>query len=120
MNKTFVNVYLMSNVAFSLCLSVVVIIIIQNKVNVQVLQKQIFPVSLFFAISLVLSNKAYIYLSVSYIQVCTVYYMLLFAARVVRFRKRRGENESKKGLLPYRWVCACLCVTVIVVAADRC
>jgi hypothetical protein len=42
---------------------------VQNKVNVSVLQKQIFPVSLFFAISLVLSNKAYIYLSVSYIQV---------------------------------------------------
>lgn len=40
----------------------------QNKVNVQVMQKQILPVSLFFAISLVLSNKAYIYLSVSYIQ----------------------------------------------------
>jgi hypothetical protein len=33
------------------------------------MQKQILPVSLFFAISLVLSNKAYIYLSVSYIQV---------------------------------------------------
>lgn len=31
--------------------------------------KQILPVSIFFAISLVLSNKAYIYLSVSYIQV---------------------------------------------------
>mmetsp|Transcript_13222 Transcript_13222/g.24391 ORF Transcript_13222/g.24391 Transcript_13222/m.24391 type:complete len:310 (+) Transcript_13222:123-1052(+) len=40
----------------------------ENKVNVQVMQKQILPVSLFFAISLVLSNKAYIYLSVSYIQ----------------------------------------------------
>ena len=43
--------------------------LLQNKVNMEVLQKQIFPVSLFFAISLVLSNKAYIYLSVSYIQV---------------------------------------------------
>lgn len=41
----------------------------QGKVNVQVMQKQILPVSLFFAVSLVLSNKAYIYLSVSYIQV---------------------------------------------------
>jgi hypothetical protein len=41
----------------------------QKKVNVQVVQKQILPVSLFFAVSLVLSNKAYIYLSVSYIQV---------------------------------------------------
>lgn len=40
----------------------------EKKVNVQVLQRQIFPVALFFAASLVLSNKAYIFLSVSYIQ----------------------------------------------------
>ena len=32
------------------------------------MQTSIFPVSLCFAISLVLSNKSYIYLSVSYIQ----------------------------------------------------
>lgn len=47
---------------------------LQNKVNVQVMQKQILPVSLFFAISLVLSNKAYIYLSVSYIQVPPLFF----------------------------------------------
>eukprot|EP00602_Paraphysomonas_sp_CaronLab_P001357 CAMPEP_0185024466 /NCGR_PEP_ID=MMETSP1103-20130426/7558_1 /TAXON_ID=36769 /ORGANISM="Paraphysomonas bandaiensis, Strain Caron Lab Isolate" /LENGTH=295 /DNA_ID=CAMNT_0027557445 /DNA_START=124 /DNA_END=1011 /DNA_ORIENTATION=+ len=40
----------------------------EKKVDTTVLQTQIFPVSLFFAVSLVLSNKAYIYLSVSYIQ----------------------------------------------------
>ena len=33
------------------------------------MRTQILPVALCFAISLVLSNKAYIYLSVSYIQV---------------------------------------------------
>lgn len=42
----------------------------QGKVNSEVMSKQILPVSLFFAVSLVLSNKSYIYLSVSYIQVC--------------------------------------------------
>ena len=41
----------------------------QKKVNSTIIQTQIFPVALFFAVSLVLSNKAYIYLSVSYIQV---------------------------------------------------
>lgn len=40
----------------------------ENKVNAQVMLKQILPVAIFFAFSLVLSNKAYIYLSVSYIQ----------------------------------------------------
>lgn len=55
----------------------------ENKVNVQVLQKQIFPVSLFFSISLVLSNKAYIYLSVSYIQMLKAFTpvaVLIFSA----------------------------------------
>ena len=41
----------------------------QNKVDMKVLQKQLIPVAVFFSFSLVLSNKAYIYLSVSYIQV---------------------------------------------------
>mmetsp|Transcript_28554 Transcript_28554/g.39300 ORF Transcript_28554/g.39300 Transcript_28554/m.39300 type:complete len:319 (-) Transcript_28554:115-1071(-) len=40
----------------------------ENKVDRNVLFTQILPVSLFFAVSLVLSNKSYIYLSVSYIQ----------------------------------------------------
>jgi drug/metabolite transporter (DMT)-like permease len=40
----------------------------ENKVNGDVVLKQILPVTLFFATSLVMSNKAYIYLSVSYIQ----------------------------------------------------
>jgi len=39
-----------------------------KKVNAAAIKKQILPVSLCFAISLVLSNKSYIYLSVSYIQ----------------------------------------------------
>jgi hypothetical protein len=42
---------------------------VQKKVDFDVVRKQIFPVASFFAVSLVLSNKAYIYLSVSYIQV---------------------------------------------------
>ena len=41
----------------------------QKKVDGKALRTQILPVALTFAISLVLSNKAYIYLSVSYIQV---------------------------------------------------
>lgn len=40
-----------------------------------VIQKQIFPVACFFAVSLVLSNKAYIYLSVSYIQVSLILFL---------------------------------------------
>lgn len=40
----------------------------EKKVDGGVMRTQIFPVSFCFAISLVLSNKAYIYLSVSYIQ----------------------------------------------------
>ncbi|KAJ1422745.1 triose-phosphate transporter family-domain-containing protein [Ochromonadaceae sp. CCMP2298] len=39
-----------------------------GKVTGDVYLKQLLPVSLFFAVSLVLSNKAYIYLAVSYIQ----------------------------------------------------
>jgi hypothetical protein len=41
----------------------------EGKVDMDVMKKQILPVASFFAVSLVLSNKAYIYLSVSYIQV---------------------------------------------------
>ena len=41
----------------------------ENKVDSQVMVKQIMPVAAFFAVSLVFSNKSYIYLSVSYIQV---------------------------------------------------
>jgi len=40
----------------------------EGKVTGEVITNQIFPVSALFAISLVLNNKAYIYLSVSYIQ----------------------------------------------------
>lgn len=40
----------------------------EGKVTSSTLTKQILPVALFFSVSLVLSNKAYIYLSVSYIQ----------------------------------------------------
>ena len=41
----------------------------ENKVDKDILLKQVLPVALLFALSLVFSNKAYIYLSVSYIQV---------------------------------------------------
>jgi len=40
----------------------------EKKVDGAVMQSQILPVSLCFSVSLVLANKAYIYLSVSYIQ----------------------------------------------------
>lgn len=40
----------------------------EKKVDANALKTKIMPVSAFFALSLVLSNKAYIYLSVSYIQ----------------------------------------------------
>lgn len=41
----------------------------EGKVDAAAMKAQILPVSLCFAVSLVLANKAYIYLSVSYIQV---------------------------------------------------
>lgn len=41
----------------------------QQKVDTTIIKQNILPVSACFAVSLVLSNKAYIYLSVSYIQV---------------------------------------------------
>ena len=40
----------------------------ENKVDMKVIQNQILPVALCFSISLIFSNKTYIYLSVSYIQ----------------------------------------------------
>lgn len=40
----------------------------EKKVDTNAMHKKIFPVASFFAVSLILSNKAYIYLSVSYIQ----------------------------------------------------
>lgn len=40
----------------------------EKKVDMNAFKKQILPVAMFFALSLVLSNKSYIYLSVSYIQ----------------------------------------------------
>lgn len=40
----------------------------ENKVDHICIKESIVPVSLFFAVSLVLSNKSYIYLSVSFIQ----------------------------------------------------
>ena len=40
----------------------------ENRVDWPAFQKSILPVSIFYAFSLVLSNKSYIYLSVSYIQ----------------------------------------------------
>lgn len=40
----------------------------EKKVDMNVIKTQLVPVSLCFAVSLVLSNKAYIYLSVSFIQ----------------------------------------------------
>lgn len=44
-------------------------IALQKKVKSDDIYSKIVPVALFFAFSLVLSNKAYIYLSVSYLQV---------------------------------------------------
>ena len=41
----------------------------QGKVDAEAMKNKIVPVSAFFAVSLVMANKAYIYLSVSYIQV---------------------------------------------------
>ncbi len=42
---------------------------LQKKVNTEDITSKIVPVAVFYAFSLVLSNKAYIYLSVSYLQV---------------------------------------------------
>ena len=43
----------------------------EKKVDSSVFTNKIIPVAMAFAISLVLANKAYIYLSVSYIQMLT-------------------------------------------------
>lgn len=50
----------------------------EGKVDASVMKKQILPVACFFAVSLVLSNKAYIYLSVSYIQASIFLLSLLY------------------------------------------
>ena len=49
----------------------------EKKVDSKALQTSIFPVALCFAFSLVLSNKSYIYLSVSYIQVRLPCYLIV-------------------------------------------
>ena len=49
----------------------------EKKVDSKALQTSIFPVALCFAVSLVLSNKSYIYLSVSYIQVRLPCYLIV-------------------------------------------
>jgi hypothetical protein len=41
----------------------------QGKVNQEAIARQFLPIAVIYAVSLVLSNKAYIYLAVSYIQV---------------------------------------------------
>ncbi len=48
----------------------------EKKVDSNTLLKQITPVSAFFAASLVLANKAYIYLAVSYIQALFLCFIL--------------------------------------------
>lgn len=57
-----------------------ILISFKGKVNMTVVRNQLLPVSIFFAISLVCGNTAYIYLSVSYIQVVIVFenYNLIF------------------------------------------
>ena len=54
----------------------------EQKIGLDELKTKVLPVALFFAISLVLSNKAYIFLSVSYIQMlkaCTPVAVLIFS-----------------------------------------
>ena len=51
----------------------------EKTVSAQIYQQKIIPISLCFAVSLVLGGKAYVYLSVSYIQVglCHTYSLLI-------------------------------------------
>ena len=54
----------------------------ENKIGTGELKTKVLPVAFFFAVSLVLSNKAYIFLSVSYIQMlkaCTPVAVLVFS-----------------------------------------
>ena len=57
----------------------------EHKIGMEEMKTKVLPVAFFFAISLVLSNKAYIFLSVSYIQMLKacqnlfiLYHRLLF------------------------------------------
>lgn len=54
----------------------------KGKVDREVIKKQILPVAALFALSLVLSNKAYIYLSVSYIQVSMCHHFSVCSGEV--------------------------------------
>lgn len=54
----------------------------EQKIGIEELKTKVLPVAFFFAVSLVLSNKAYIFLSVSYIQMlkaCTPVAVLIFS-----------------------------------------
>ena len=54
----------------------------EHKIGMEEMKTKVLPVAFFFAISLVLSNKAYIFLSVSYIQMlkaCTPVAVLIFS-----------------------------------------
>ena len=66
----------------------------EQKVDMNVMRKQIFPVSVCFAVSLVLSNKAYIYLSVSYIQV-GVLSIIFFCVTFYLFTQFFGITDVK-------------------------
>jgi hypothetical protein len=52
----------------------------QNVVQLEHLKTKFLPVAICYAFSLVLSNKAYIYLSVSYLQVCVHLYLAIYLA----------------------------------------
>jgi len=69
-----------------------------KKVDRIVLKQQILPVSVFFAVSLVLSNKAYIYLSVSFIQMLKAFTPV--AVLIISYILRLGDFEIDTTLLP--------------------
>lgn len=69
-----------------------VYVYLQNVVQLEHLKTKFLPVAVCYAFSLVLSNKAYIYLSVSYLQVRAYIYM--YACMYVQASHGRGYYQA--------------------------
>ena len=63
-----------------------------KKVDRAIMKSKILPVAIFFAISLVFANKAYIYLSVSFIQMLKAFTPV--AVLIISYFLRLGTNIS--------------------------
>lgn len=77
----------------------------EKKVDSDVMKTKIFPVACFFAVSLILSNNAYIYLSVSYIQMLKAF----TPVAVLIFSFIAGLEKSSMGEV---YIVSLICVGV--------